>query len=307
MMKAWMVALPGLVLCASPIAASELLVRVTEPRAFGYFIGDVLVRDVEIAAPAGQRIDPASVPRPGPLNYWLELRSARVDETARQGQTQYSMRLEYQTFYAPLEPRKLQIPSINLRVIKDEGESREAVIPAFEFLSSPLREIMPETTSDNRAAVLRPDVAVRRASTYSERVGMAVGGIAFLAGLILLVRHLAIWPFHRRKGRPFTHAMRTIRREAALESEGGDYGRSMLALHRAFDAAARQRIHAGDIDRFLDERPEFRPLRAGILSFFAQSQRAFFADDMMGARAELPLSELSALATVLSERERVGA
>jgi len=307
MMKPWIVALLGLVLWGSLAGAREISVRVSEPRAFGYFIGDVLVREVEIAVPAGQRIDPASIPRPGPLNYWLELKSASLDETVRQGQPHYRMRLEYQTFYAPLEPRKLQIPAIQLRIINGQEESGQAVVPAFEFLSSPLREIIPETTSDDRAGLLRPDAPVLRTSTFTERVGMAVGGLAFLAGIVLLAHHLAIWPFHRRRTRPFAVAMRAVRREAAKEPGGGDYARALIALHRAFDEAARKRILAGDLDRFLSERPEFEPLRPEIESFFAQSRRAFFADDMMGARAELPLSELARLAIVLSERERAAA
>lgn len=303
-MMRWHFMVLGLIVFGSPVLAAAPSIHVSEPRAFGYFIGDVLTRTVWISVDADARIDPATVPKPGPLNYWLKLQSVSIEETQRGGKRQYKMLLRYQTFYAPLEPRKLQAPSIKLRIVDAHGESGQAVVPPFSFLSSPLREIMPEKESDDRGALLRPDVSPKPISTMAEWTGMTVSALVAMATLALLAHHFAIWPFHRRRARPFTRAMRAIAREAAKARGEGDYRGAFIVLHRAFDEAARRRVLAADLDRFLAERREFYPLKPDIERFFAQSARAFFADDMTGTRGELPLPALAAFATALSERER---
>ncbi|CFX32574.1 MxaA protein [Candidatus Filomicrobium marinum] len=280
-------------------------VHVVEPRSVGYFIGDVLTRDADVAVADDAKIDPASIPRPGPLNYWLELKSVDVDEYVRGVRKHYRIRLAYQTFYAPLEPRKLEIPAIRFRVLRPERESTQAVVPSWSFISSPLREIMPEKNGEGGPAkLLRADAPVSLSSTTLERTSMAIAGVTAVVALLLLAHHLALWPFHRRRRRPFTQAMRTVRREAAKAAQSANYRLALLALHRAFDEASQRRVLAEDLDSFLVARPEFESLRPDIERFFQTSRRAFFADDMLGSRAELPLSDLATFATSMSECER---
>lgn len=295
-----------LILWSGVARAETATVRVVEPRAVGYFIGDVLRRDVTVDVPEGAQIDPASIPRPGPLNYWLELKSLDIDEHVRGGRKHYRIRLAYQTFYAPLEPRKLEIPEMRFRVLQSKRENTQAVVPSWSFISSPLREIIPEKSDDGGSAQqLRADAPVSLSSATVERSGMAIAGAIAFVALLLLARHLAIWPFHRRRRRPFTRAMRMVRREAAKAGgQSANYRLALLALHRAFDDAAQRRVLAEDLESFLIAHPEFERLRPDIESFFRASRRAFFADDMLGGRAELPLSDLANFATSMSECER---
>lgn len=304
-MMRWLLMVLGFIVFGSPALAAAPIVHVSEPRAFGYFIGDVLTRTVWISVDSDARIDPATVPKPRALNYWLKLQSVSLEETQRGGKRQYKMLLRYQTFYAPLEPRKLQIPSIKLRIVDAQGESGQAVVPSWSFLSSPLREIMPEKASDDRGSLLRPDVSPKPISTAAERTGMTISALVAIAALALLAHHLAVWPFHRRRARPFTRAMRLIAREVGKAPGKGDYRGAFIVLHRAFDEAGRRRVLAADLDRFLAERPEFDPLKPQIERFFAHSAQIFFADDMTGTRRDLPLPALVAFAAALSERERM--
>lgn len=285
--------------------AETATVRVVEPRAVGYFIGDVLTRNVDVVVAEDAQIDAASIPRPGPLNYWLELKSVDVNEHVRGARKHYRIRFAYQTFYAPLEPRKLEIPLIRFRVLYPEEESTQAVVPSWSFISSPLREIMPEKSDDGGPAkLLRADVPVSLSSTSLERTSMAIAGATAFVALLLLAHHLAIWPFHRRRRRPFTQAMRTVRREATKAGQSANYLLALLALHRAFDEASQRRVLAEDLDGFLEAHPEFERLRPDIVRFFETSRRAFFADDMLGGRSELSLSDLATFATSMSACER---
>ncbi len=306
--RAVILALAFAFLCV-PARAKAPAVRMTEPRAFGHFIGDVLVREADVFVDAAQRISSASLPRPGPLAYWLDLRSVDLSEMEAEGdRRRYRLRLEYQTFYAPLEPKKLEIPRLVFRLSNGGTEAENVFIPAFSFLSSPLREIVPEKrdAGDEPASLLRPDSPPLLLSTFGERLGLWISSGAVFMALALVLRHFAFWPFQRRPSRPFTAAARAVRREAAKNPRDADYRAALLALHRAFDASARRRVLADDVTRFLRERPEFEPLREDIGRFFAGSRQAFFADEAEGTRRALPLARLDDLATALGERERAG-
>ena len=46
----------------------------------GYLLGDLVDEHVELALPAGFRLDADSLPLPGRVAPWLEVRSARIDD-----------------------------------------------------------------------------------------------------------------------------------------------------------------------------------------------------------------------------------
>ncbi len=125
-----------------------------------------------------------------------------------------------------------------------------------------------------------------------------------MLSLLLLVRHRAWWPFERRARRPFTQASRLIRALADRDGERNAYRPSLLALHRAFDETAEQRLLAEDVARFLADHPALRDRSADIGRFFESSRRAFFADDLTGALATLPPGALAALAADLAQSEQ---
>ena len=77
-------ALLAVLLVAVPDAfarAPELTVADTRP--FGYFLGDVIEREIFLRVGPGDTLDTASLPRPGPLNYWLELSRTDLSESAQ--------------------------------------------------------------------------------------------------------------------------------------------------------------------------------------------------------------------------------
>src|SRR5690606_25912716 len=94
---------------------------IKEPRAFGYFLGDDMTREVVLNVGEDQSLDTASVPLPGPVNYWLELSDVRLTSDAEGDGTIYRLKLKYQTFYAPLDPRRLVIPALTLKVKGADG------------------------------------------------------------------------------------------------------------------------------------------------------------------------------------------
>lgn len=290
---------------ASAGAASPILsVHTVEPRDFGYFVGDVFRREIDVVMAEPYRLDKASVPAPGRLNYWLDLRAVTLAETHTSGTGRYRLSLDYQTFYVPLSPAPLAVPAFTLRA-SGEGEAAvEVEVPAFTFMMAPLREVAPEKPEEGPSGYLKPDAVPRKVGTLNARIAFGAASATVLLALLLLAYHYAWWPFRSRPERPFTQAARAIKQELARGAGLATYQAGLLDLHRAFDAAAGHRLLAEDVPDFLVSHGEFQPLKDDIARFFATSRRAFFGNDVEGAARVMPIEAIASLGTRLGEVER---
>jgi mxaA protein len=287
---------------AGRASAQVRVVEVQGPRPFGYFIGAVIPLDVEIAVDEPFLLLPSSVPRPRPIKFWLDLRSVAVtDLGVRNGERRYRLALEYQTFFAPLEPRTLEIPGFTLAAANGTSHG-EAEVPPWTFLMSPLREVRP--SQSDAASLLRPDAAPTLIPLAMAR-GFAIGsGAAALLFLGLLAWHRAWWPFAGRRARPFAQATRAVKRAFAGGTGTSAYLAGLQTLHRAFDASAGFRLLAGDVPALIERLPALRPLEPEIDQFFEASQRAFFGADPAAARTILPPMTLVSFGARLAAAER---
>ncbi|GJD90470.1 hypothetical protein BHAOGJBA_4009 [Methylobacterium hispanicum] len=291
-----------LTVLAGPAVAQLRGVEVRVPRTFGYFLGDLVEATVAVEAEPGFALQASSLPQAGPVTYWLDLR--RV-ETRQEG-TRHILHLTYQTFYAAIDARSLEVPGFPLVLTRgaDHGSTTAPVeVPGWSLGLSPLREVQPARRADP-ADYLRPDGLGPRLDPIPARNAALGLGVAGLLALVLLARDRAWWPFRPRPARAFADAARRL---AALargpESEAG-YREGLLALHRGLDAKAGHRLLADDLDDFLARHPAFRAQREGLARFFAASRIAFFGGSVAEARDRLPLAEAGATARALAAAER---
>jgi mxaA protein len=276
---------------------------VTDPRPFGHFTGDVIERRVAITVDAKDELIVASLPSPGQVAYWLDLNRLEVKETKGGGERTYRLRLVYQTFYVPLETKRVTLPAITVKFKTAEGPSTATLAP-FGLTMSPIRELIPEKSDGATAFALRPDAGAERVATERTRFALIASAAAAALSFLLLAHHRAWGPFRKRPGRPFTEAARDIRLSAGENGAAAGYRKGLLALHRAFDETSGRRVLAEDIDGFLSRHPRLGEDRDGITRFFASSRQAFFGDDMSASIATLPPSELQTLAKRLARIER---
>lgn len=288
-------ALALLAATVSPAAADLVPQVYVDPvREYGYFIGDTVTHTAIVTAPEPFEVEAASLPRPRGIEYWLTLVSVDVAPRTVRGLAGTEITTVYQTFYAPLEPSRREVPAYALRLVAEDGSTAEVEIPAFHFVTAPLRPILDPTTRDRMA----PDGLYRGVPTGAERGGLAAGLALAFVGLLGLAVHQAWPPFHARRARPLTRAARAVRR--ASRAAGPEREAAMfLALHRGLDAAHGRPLLAEDLQRFLAERPEFAPLGARLEAFFAASGEIFFGSGAAGGTADVP-----ALAGALAAIER---
>lgn len=307
--RAGLLLLAAVVLTSCPALAQLRSVELYAPRPFGYVIGDTLALTAEIALDAPFVLDPASLPQPRALDYWLDLREARLrDHGVSDGVHHYTLDLVYQTFYAPLEPRRLAIPGVALSAV--EGERRVAVnVPPWSFLMSPLREIV--STAPGQAMALRPDIPPEPIPTVATMRRLVAALVVALAAFGILAWQMGWGPFGRRRSRPFARAARAIpsalaspASSSASPSSSSTYRGALLVLHRAFDATAGKGVFAEDLPGFFEAHPAFRAAETEVHRLFAASRRAFFGDDPQGAQHDLPPPELVAISRRLRAVER---
>jgi mxaA protein len=274
------------------------------PRAFGYFIGDLFTHEVTVHLDPGISLDRASLPRRGPLTYWLDLVSVDLEETGTiAAGKSYRLYLLYQTFYAPLEPKSLTTPVYSLSARSPE-ETIHLEIPAWPFLMSPLREIIPSKAGASMD--LQPDVDPRPHQLMTEQRLILVS-LALATSALLALAWRRGWGFFGKRQRPFGSAARKIKRYSDDPANVEAYLSALLTLHRAFDAAAGRRLLADDLALFLNLRPGFRAAATEIARFFAASRQAFFGAGTESARSLLPICDLGSLARRLAQLERAGA
>lgn len=273
---------------ALPCAAAELspTVRLSIPRKVGYVVGDLIQYDALLDVDPSWRLRASSLPTPGLSQYWLELRKVDVEESRDAAMRSYRVHLVYQTFYAPIEARTRALPELSLE-FERPGGSTVLPIPSLTITMSPLREVSTGTGDPEQNVALEPDRAPQQRSLRAPALGAAAGLVFSLCLYLAAAWQRAAWPFSRQPRRPFARLARTVRAQNSRE-----YGDVLLAIHRAFDAAAGWRVFADDRARFLAQHPAFGGAAPEIESFFEASRHHFFGDDAAPGAVELSPDEL---------------
>jgi len=270
-----MVGLAAWAACAGAFAAMQLDAAFSEPRAFGYQVGDLVSRSVTVDAPDGLVLDESSVPQPGVRGNALELRSVARHGGGVSSGRRLEFRLTYQVFLSPPQPRTLEMPGFVLRFLGEPRE-QEIRVEAWPVTVSPL---VPEDVSPRRGlGELQPDAAPLLIDTRAARWRlMAYGGVALV--LLAWLAHVYIGlPWWARAHRPFLQAWRALR-GLTPDSPDPQWRAAFQRLHDALNRTMGEVVFEQGVDRFVAARPRFGPLREDLATFFQQSRREFFGDE----------------------------
>ena len=269
----------GAVLCAdtptqSALLSATLMPTTPDPRAFGYFVGDVVTRRIDVQVPAALQLDPESLPRAGRQGQALELRQVEWQRGGVGATERATLTLGYQVFLAPREVRTLEMPPVLLRFT---GGPRPQTlrIDAWPVTVAPLVPL--EVSPRHGLGSLRPDAAAPLIDTRASRWRLAVYGVVAAALLAYLAHVYLALPWLARRARPFGLAWLALRGLSA-RSSSDEVRVAMQRLHQALNATAGRVVFENGVDAFVATHPRFEPLRADLLDFFARSRREFFGD-----------------------------
>ncbi|HEX5122303.1 MAG TPA: hypothetical protein VFV97_03575 [Rhodanobacteraceae bacterium] len=273
-----------------PAIAAEPEVHVSL-RDTGYMLGDLIEERVEIALPDGAHIDPESLPLPGRVAPWLEVRRAML-EPAR-GASQAFV-VTYQIFAETEQATQAPLPEFRVRVRGAHGAD-DVTVPSRGFLLSPS---LPATLTD-RDRELRPSPDP---APMPER-GALAGALASLAVALAATGYL-LWRYDRLPFLPYApgpllRAWRSWRRRSRGTLSGEDETALLRDLHGALNQSAGETLYPSTLQRLFDRAPYLAPLRAEIERVFAASWQRFYG----GGEAPAPAHVLATLQSA-ADRER---
>ncbi len=151
------VAAAALLALANSVAAVQL--ETIEPRPFGYTVGDVLERTLRVDRTRDGTLDPASLPKPGRIGRWFQLRAVTPLPDG--------VRLAYQIVNSPTQPGRENLPSLRVRVIGPDGRARNADIGPFTVAMTPVAHFASDDVID--ADDVRPDLDPQPIDTTRRR------------------------------------------------------------------------------------------------------------------------------------------
>ncbi|MDM0073290.1 hypothetical protein QTH90_02785 [Variovorax sp. J2P1-59] len=264
--------------CAA-VLPGQVDVSVSEPRAFGYQLGDRVSRTVTVDAADGLVLDESSVPQPGARGNALELRSVARRSSAESGGRRHELTLTYQVFLSSPQPRTLEMPGFTLR-FKGEPRTQEARVEAWPVTVSPL---VPVEVSPRRGlGELQPDAAPPLIDMRFARWRLIGYGLVAMVLLGYLAHVYIGLPWWARAHRPFTQAWRSMRGLTPASPEP-QWREAIQRLHGALNRTMGEVVFEEGIDRFVRAQPRFAHLREDLASFFRQSRLEFFGSERQPA------------------------
>ena len=260
----------------------------------GYMLGDLLDEHVRVTLPGSMRIDANSLPLPGRVAPWLELRSATLG--ARDASGAQSLVVTYQIFAESEQAARVPLPEIKLEA-RDGASVVAVVVPAQSFLLSPGLP-SPLTDSDRELVPSPEPTALSEHGAIAGAFGALV--IAAFAGMFLLWRYdrLPFLPFAPGPLALFWRRWRR-RRDATLDEH--DATLLMREWHAALNRCAGETLYPSTLGRLFERAPFLAPLRERIEALFAASWSAFYAPR---SQIKPPSASVLALARDAADRER---
>ncbi len=257
---------------AAAVPAVDVSLRDT-----GYLLGDLLDERVEVALPDGMRVDPESLPLPGRVTPWLEVRHAAAEPA--HGSVQ-DVVVTYQIFAETEQATRAPLPEFNLRLRGPDGPT-DVVVPSQSFLLSPA---LPETLGDHDRE-LRPSPAPMRVPE-SDALAAALASlfVAFVAGAYLLWRYDRL-PFLPYAPGPLLRAWRRWRRRSNRELTQDEETELLHEWHGALCLSAGETLYPSTLPRLFDRAPHLVPIRHEIERVFAASWQRFYGRDVAPAPA----------------------
>lgn len=259
---------------------------------FGYALGDLIQHEIQFRLDKPYRLESSSLPHPGPLKKWLDLREIKVKELERDSEFLYKVHLIYQIFPSIRKSETRKIPGFPLWI--SNGNQRLSFdTPDAALILTPL---IPSHIPD-AGVTIRPAIKPALVSltlhwwVFAILIGTLTGTLSYIAwreGLL---------PFPSSRNSPFASARRELRRWRKIgpTDDNTEYRNALQIVHRAFNEMAGETVFATDLEHFFQTHPNFIPMREKTGIFFTLSQQIFFTHAEKRESADYPIQWLDQL------------
>ncbi|MEO5861294.1 MAG: hypothetical protein ABIW48_02725 [Burkholderiales bacterium] len=258
--------------------AAEVEIVSHNPRPFGYVVGDTVSRDLVISVKSGYALDEKTLPKPGRLSAWLELRSVDVREIRVAAGRRFGVKMTYQLPNSPTEVRMVELPAHRFSFV-GPGKPLEATSGEWPITLAPLTP--EEVLARDGLEAMRPDTPPTGVDTKAVRRRLIGYGLV-LAAIVLYgaYRYFGI-PYLAKMRRPFARAYRDLTR---LNQRDFVFSQVIDRIHKALNETAGRSLFIANVDHFLSCREIDRSLTILTREFFEISRDEFFAGGNLKSR-----------------------
>ena len=259
----------------APPAENQAQIHVLErsPRNFGFVLGDIIRQRFLLTLPAGQQLNQHTLPRPGRLNDWLDLREFHITPQQEATNTQttnphaYELDFTYQLFKQVDAPGNITIPSTTLLIVDNDP------------LALPKWTISYGTLLPGKAQKPIPLRPPSDPKTVDTEHWLQLFYIA-LVGLLLCLLIGLCWyylPFFQRHHQAFTRANRQLKK--LKNRSPSDPQQALNIFQQALTESAGKTLFPDQLDPYFKDHPHYKPLAEGTDKLLQQSYRARFAPE----------------------------
>lgn len=250
--------------------------EINPKRDAGYVVGDKLERTIILTVKKPYELIKESLPIIGYEHRYrgqvsgIELAGIDVEEEKFSDRSVHTIHLVYQVFKSArvAKPAILRGEIVKLR-LNGKTEMRQVRFPSFNFRTSPL-SVYGEVNLKNEMSPLIPPFKLSAAREQTA-FKVAAGVLALCAlGLLYILGSISLLP---RMGGAFAKAYRQV---AKLPETDDGLQQSISAVHHAMQQVAGHSVFANTVERFLHEKPAYRPAKPEIERFFNLSRQVFF-------------------------------
>lgn len=265
-------------------------------RNYGYSMGDEIELTALIKTQNFYSLEEGSLPQPAPINSWLVLRSAQLED-APSGYD-YQLKLIYQIFKDVRKSQQQTIPALPLRFSR-AGKNLTVEIPAWEFTYHPL---LPEQTPNERLQI-QPEL-------FPEKLdpGKHSRNVRFLIFFLIAVCFYIAWfygkiPFLERYSGPFGLASRKLKKLSSQKFSEQGYREALKYFHNALNDTCGKTVFLEQLPEFFETHPAYQPVRKQTEEVFRISRQLFFVDAPV-AGDQNSIKQIEALCLLYRKIER---
>ena len=254
------------------LAKADMAIEITEPRQFGYVLGDKIDRVFVVESSKNVKLNKEKL-KLGRIDTWFSVVDLK-ELSVSSGKPKFM--LTYQVINVPEAPSMVEIAPQTVHVLVD-GQPKPIQVPKLLVTIAPLT---PRLVSNmDGLENIRPDEDVGMVSSISTQNRLQVYSLALILPVSLLIFCWMPWDkFFKNKNLPFNKGRREIL--MLLKSGQNNFEeKSLRIFHGALNKTFKKTIFVEEVKEACKNSPSYIPLIEELEYFLRCSQKYFYSDE----------------------------
>ena len=249
--------------------------EVTEPRQYGYVLGDVFERKLKLKFAKDHSIIIDNKKSIGRINNWLAIRKVGSKKLSS---LEHIVEIQYQVVNVPKKPLMVVVPSFEMKTLIGNDQKK---IKSEELLVT-LAPITPKTVV-NRGGLLNIQPNNLIPAIQSDKILLRIFFwlLLLMIPVLILIYTWAPWQkiFFKKK-LPFSIAHAKV---VKLESTSDliFWKESLILFHNALNTTAKRTVFVGSLDEFFLVNIKYKKLSKEIRYFLNCSRKLFYENEVL--------------------------